>query len=215
MHDDVWDRVVPFALAHEDIRAAVIKTIKSERGMHSLHHFQELIIALGGDDLRDFLIATAQGDQGWGTFWAVRPLVLAWGSDDPVVANFLDEMAKWDDVKLSNLASILPKIITDAEECKARLLRFANQTEGARFDLIVPATAEIGYSADDFVERLISKVGAVAPLFDPGVALLLNFPTNAQVRALAIRLLAGRAPPLAAVAAAFKDDPEVRNSVLA
>lgn len=171
MHDDLWACVVPFALAHEDIRAAVITTIKSEWGTHSLHHFQELIIALGGDDLRDFLIATAQGDQGWGTFWAVRPLVLAWGSDDPVVANFLDEMARWDDVKLSNLASILPKIITDAEECKARLLGFANLSEGARFDLIVPATAEIGYSAGDFVERLISKVGAVAPLFDPSVAL--------------------------------------------
>ena len=214
MHDDAWDRITPFALAHDDIRAAVIATIKSDWGTHSLHHFQKLIIALRGDDLRDFLIATARSDQGWGTHWAVRPLVLGWGREDPAVAAFLDEMAKWDDAKLSNLASLLPKIITDAEECKARLLKFASQSEGARFDLIVPATAEIGYSADDFIERLISKVGGVAPLFDPSVALLLNFPTKAQVRALAIHLLAGRAPPLAAIAAAFKDDPEIRNAVL-
>jgi energy-coupling factor transporter ATP-binding protein EcfA2 len=215
MHDDVWDRVVPFALTHEDIRAAVIATIKSDWGRHSLHHFQEMIVALLGNDLRDFLIVTARNGQGWEINWAIRALVLGWDRSDPVVANFLDEITKWDDAKLSNLASLLPKIITDAEECKARLLRFANQSEGTRFDLIAPVMAEIGYSADDIVERLISKVGVGAPLFDPSFSLLLCFPKNSQVRALAIRLLAGQDPPLAAIAAAFKDDLEVRNLVLA
>ncbi len=214
MHDDVWDRVTPFALAHADIRTAVIAQIRSEWGGHSLHHFQKLIIALRGDELRDFLIAKARDEQGWGTFWAVRPLALGWGRDDPLVASFFEEVATWDNAKLCNLASILPKIITDPEECKVRLRQFASQSD-ARFDLIVPATAEIGYSPDDFVELLISEVGDVAPLFDPRIALVLNFPANARVRALANRLLEGRAPPLAAIAVAFKDDPEIRAAVLA
>ena len=53
-HDEVWDQLIPFATAHGDIRTAVIASIKSEWGSHSLHNFQALIQALRSDELRDF-----------------------------------------------------------------------------------------------------------------------------------------------------------------
>jgi hypothetical protein len=88
-HDDHWDRVAPFAVEHDDIRAAVIAAIRSEWGSHSLHNFQELILALRGDELRNMLIETARSQKGWGEFWAVRPLLDGWGRADSVVASLL------------------------------------------------------------------------------------------------------------------------------
>jgi hypothetical protein len=61
----------------------------------------------------------------------------------------------------------------------------------------------------------VAQLGKGAPLFDPGPALLGYFSGNAQVRQYAVETLKDRAPPLAALALAFKDDLQIRASVLA
>lgn len=215
-HDDVWDCIAPFAIEHADVRAAVVAAIKSEWGRHSLHHFQSLILALGGDELRDALIEIASVEQGWGDFWAVRPLLEGWGRADATVATFLDGMASWDDKRLNNLAALLRQIITDPEVCRARLLSLARHSERPRFDLIARGFAALGCSSDDseVVDVLLAAIGKGAPAFDPGPALLAQFSANARVRQYALDALKDRAPPLAALALAYKDDAEIRTLVL-
>lgn len=215
-HDEVWDQLIPFATAHGDIRTAVIASIKSEWGSHSLHNFQALIQALRGDELRDFLISISQSQQGWGEFWAVRPLVEGWGRSDPVVAKFLDDAVGWEDTRLDNLAAILPKIILDPEVCRTRLFALM-QGERARFDLIAKGFVALGCTSTDneVVSALFGKIDQGAPAFDPGTSLLAHFSGNARVRQYALETLKQRAPPLAVLALAYKDDAEIRASVLA
>ena len=214
-HDEVWDQLIPFATAHGDIRTAVIASIKSEWGSHSLHNFQALIQALRGDELRDFLISISQSQQGWGEFWAVRPLVEGWGRSDPIVAKFLDDAAGWEDKRLDNLAAILPKIILDPQVCRARLFALMHG-ERPRFDLIARGFVALGCTStdDEVVNALLGKIDKGAPAFDPATSLLTHFSGNARVRQYALETLKERAPPLAVLALAYKDDAEIRASVL-
>jgi energy-coupling factor transporter ATP-binding protein EcfA2 len=215
-HDEIWNQVVPFAMEHGDIRAAVIAAIGSEWGSHNLHNFQGLILALRDNELRDTLIATARAQQGWGAFWTVRPLVEGWGRADPIVASFLDEVVAWDNTRLSNLASILPQIIPAPEICKARLFALAKQPGASRFDLIATGFASLGCTGEDMevVDILVAQLRRRAPLFDPALPLLAHFASNARVRQYAVETLKDRDTPLAALASAFKDDPQIRSSIL-
>ncbi len=216
-HDDLWDCVAPFAIAHPDIRASVIACIRSEFGRHSLHHFQNLIVGLGGDELRDELIRTARAEEHWTEFWAVRPLLEGWGRSDPLVASFIDEMASWDDKKLNNLAAVLPQILTDFDACRTRLLSLTRGPEPPRFDLIARGLAALGCTAEDteVVDALLAAIGTGAPLFDPGIALLAHFSANPRVRQYAQETLSNRAPPLGALARAYENDGGIRPQILA
>jgi hypothetical protein len=215
-HDDHWDCIAPFAVEHADIRATVISVIKSEWGRHNLHHLQSLILTLGGDELRDALIEIANVEQGWGDFWAVRPLLEGWGRADSTLAAFFDGIASWDDKRLDNLAALLPKIITDSEACRARLLSLARHSERPRFDLIARGFAALGCASDDseVVDVLLAGIGEGAPAFDHGPALLAHFSANSRVRQYALDALKERAPPLTTLALAYKDDAEIRALVL-
>ena len=215
-HDDIWDCVGPFAIEHPDIRASVIACIRSEFGRHSLHYFQSLIVKLGGDDLRDELIGIARtGDHRPG-FWAVQPLLDGWGRSDPTVELFLDEIASWDNQKVGDLADLLPRILTDFDVCRARLLSLARVSERPRFDLIARGFAILGCTAEDteVVDSLLAAVNKGAPLFDPGTALLTHFSANPRVKQYELQTLSGREPPLGVLASVFENDAEVRPRIL-
>jgi hypothetical protein len=215
-HDDLWDSIAPFAIKHADVRAAFIRAIKSEWGRHSLHYFQRLVVTLGGDELRDALIEIATQEQGWGEYWAVMPLLDGWGRADAIVAEFLDEIASWDDKRLNRLAAVLPRIITDPKVCRERLFSLTHHSERPRFDLIAHGFAALGCTAADseVVDVLLAAVGEHAPAFDPGPPLLEHFSANPRVRQYAVNTLKNRAPPLASVALAYKDDSEIRRLIL-
>ena len=215
-HDDVWDFVAPFAIEHPDIRAAAIACIRSEFGRHSLHHFQSLIVKLRGDDLRDELVRIARAGVSWPEFWLVQPLLEGWGRSDPIVGSFMDEIALWNDKKLGNLAALLPKILTDFDACRARLLSLARSSDRPRFDLIVRGFAILGCTAEDteVVDTLLAAVGKDAPAFDPGVALLMHFSANPRVRQYALQTLSDREPPLGALARVYENDAEIRGQIL-
>jgi hypothetical protein len=144
-------------------------------------------------------------------------LLQGWGRADSVVAAFLDDTASWNDERLKNLAALLPKLITNFDVCRARLLSLAKTTQNPRFDLIASGLADLGCTADDadVVDVLLAATGEGAPAFDPGRALLTHFAANARVRRYALEALKDRAPPLAVLALAFKDDAAIRAQILA
>lgn len=214
---DVWDCIAPFAIQHDDIRASVIARLRSEYGRHNLHSLGDLIVKLGGEELRDQLIEIARAAEHFDVYWAVKPLLQGWGRSDPIVASFMeDEIASWDDKRIKNIAAILPQILTDPDACRARLLSIARGSEPLRLDLIAHGLASLGCTAQDAeaVEALLAGVGKGAPLFDPGIAVLTNFSANPRVREYALQALSGRAPPLAALAAVYEDDPAIRSELL-
>ena len=151
-----------------------------------------------------------------GRIWAVMPLLEGWGRADAIVAEFLDEIASWDDKRLNNLAALLPKIITDSEVCRRRLFSLIQHLERPRFDLITRGFAALGCTATDseVVDVLLAGVGKNAPAFDPGPALLEHFSAHPRVRQYAINTFKNHTPPLASLALVYKDDPEIRRLIL-
>ena len=89
--------------------------------------------------------------------------------------------------------------------------------ERARFDLIAKGFVALGCTSadDEVVDALLGKVDKGAPAFDPATSLLTHFYGNARVRLYALDTLKERAPSLAVLAMAYKDDAEIRASILA
>src|SRR5262249_9894832 len=147
--------------------------IRSERGGRTLYQFQSLIIKLGGNELRDELIRIARDEQLWRRYWAVRPLLEGWDRSDPIVSSFLAEIALWDDKALEDLAEILPKILTDFDTCRTRLLSLSRGSDRPRFHLIARGLAKLGCTADDaeVVNALLAAVDKDAPTQDPSTEL--------------------------------------------
>ncbi len=212
---NAWDRLAPFAKEHDDIRAALVSLIMSEKGYAFLHYYQPIIHGLRDDEIRDFLISKSRVRKNFGQFWAIRALVNTWGRSDSLVAELFDEASNWDDELLENIALFLPTIITDKNVCRAKLFTLL-QRERARFDLIAQGFASLGCTSsdDDVVDAILAKVNVGAPMSDPSPMLFQYFSDNARVRKYANEALNERSPELAIIARAYKDDPEVRTKIL-
>ena len=216
-HDELWDNLIPFAIEYPDIRASVVAYIRSEQGQHNLHYFQKLIVELRGDELRDALIAYARIERPWFKYWVVKPLLEGWGRSDMVVASLLDEIATWNDERIEDLASILPKILTDFGACRSRLLKLAGRQERPRVDLVAQGFVTLGCTSDDteVVDALLAAAERSPPAFDASTTLFTHFAANARVRQFAEKALIHREPPLGALAKGYENDSAIRASVLA
>ena len=217
MHDQGWDCVAPFALEHADIRQSIVSLVATDYGRFNLHFLQKLILTLQGDDLRDILVEAAKTDRTWPFPWPIKMLVEGWGREDPIVAELFDEVASWPDDRLRDMGSLLPRIMVDASACRARLLALAKASARTRIDLVASGLAALECGAEDneVVDLLMERIDESAPLFGPDVVILTCFSSHPRVRQYAISRLQDRSPPLAAIAGAFKDDPEIQNEILA
>ena len=213
---DEGDLLTPFALAHPDIRAGIVRRIQAEGGRFWLHSCQKLLVGLGGDELRDALIQIARDVSGFSLFWAVQPLVEGWGRSDQRVASLLDDIPTWNNERLNELASILPRIMTDSVACRKRLLSLVDLRD-AHFNRLAQGFVLLGCMADDteVVDTLLATVSKGAPAYDARDVVLTHFSRNHRVRQLALDSLKDRAPPLEALAQVYEDDPEIRRQILA
>ena len=206
--------LTPFALAHPDIRASIVRRIQSDRDW--LHPSPQLLVQLAGDDVRDALIQFAREASNYSLPRAVQPLLERWGRSDRLVATLLDDIATWNDERLNELASLLPRILTDSAACRNRLLSLVRLPH-ARVQLIAEGFSLSGCTADDteVVDSLLATVGKGAPAFHARAQILVHFSRNLRVRQLALDSLQDREPPLQALAQVYEDDPQIRRRILA
>jgi hypothetical protein len=101
------------------------------------------------------------------------------------------------------------------EACLEELLRFTNDSEEVRTDLLVSAFTQLGTISDKAIlDVLITKVLAEPELGSSGpYSLIALCPDEARVKEYAISTLAERNPRLALLASVYRDDPSVRGKI--
>ncbi|RYD85929.1 MAG: NACHT domain-containing protein [Verrucomicrobiaceae bacterium] len=148
-------------------------------------------------------------------FWPVWALIEGWGVQDdrvgPALRSLLERAPKdWD-----SFAEYIPEIVADKVQARSKLLELCT-TEGiSRFDFVVRGLAKVARPDDDeVVQSLLRAMREPRKRHFGIIDLIRTFGTHPQVRDFALELLAGREPPLAAIAQHCGHDPNVRNRLL-
>jgi hypothetical protein len=151
----------------------------------------------------------------WDPFWAVGALLEGWGMNDPEVAQILtDRLGRAD---ACEIAQYVPRILGDPEAARARLLALLTSPESHRIDLVLHGFAELKPSNNrkeivDAVVPLLSDVSGYL-IGSPLGALILAFPEDERVKALALEALRSPYPPLGAMVEAYASDEQFRVQV--
>lgn len=207
-----WDFLVPFAKADTRIHEAAVAYVL-ERSQHWENKVWQLIAELGDLRLRDYAIARSREKSGTTRYWSLLPLVRGW-KGDPAVRALFGEMRDLTDDELCMAVRLVPDLYDEPADARARLLSVARNASKPRTDMLVHAFAELDCDAqdDEVVEALLPLCNAQS-FYDELGPLFLYFGEHPKVRALALERLQGPRQPLAALAAAYGDDDEIRRLV--
>ena len=149
--------------------------------------------------------------------WPAWGLLEGWGMKDAQVSETLLQIANGPARSASQIALLIPRVITDGPTARARLLEILNDPSCMRDDFVVEGFASLSDKGD--VVELASACLKVLPrtqgLHRESMEhhIIACFPDAPDVRELALERLASRNPPISAVAFAFAADPHVRGRV--
>lgn len=206
--------LLPFAEADSTIADQIVETIMSDKMRLSGPYVWAFIAEYKDPRLRDYAIANVLAKSHMEVYWNLKPLLAGWRGD-PKVEALIKEVAEWPDARLGCILSLLPEIILDRLECRARLLAFSAD-DRIRYDFIAEALVDLGCngSDDEAVKRIFEGVGKKYGQ-DPTASLIRGFWTHPEVRSLAKKRLSQRDAPLEQIVERYSNDPELRPDILA
>jgi hypothetical protein len=148
-------------------------------------------------------------------FWAAKALLDHWGMADPEVAGALQHLAR--SPNAAEIGLLLPRILSDPEECNECLMALLRDTSCQRPDLVLQGLGKLGRK-----DGSAEVVAAALRFRDRGwvwedvVNVLTHYYRHVPpVRDLALRQLAEPGGSLAIVAECYADDSELRAQLLA
>lgn len=214
MHDPT-PLLEPILLTSSKLRAAVETWFADKKYHNHDHHVSQLAAIHKSDTAKDTLFQQLQDWQSF-RFWPVSGLLKGWGMDDPAVAASLAPLARMDPEKRDDIAQYIPQIIRNSEKSFDLLMEICSLPEVGRPDFVIRGFAALGCAPND--AEVVTAVLPHVPArwgIDTGVATLIEyFHGDPRVRAFALERLRRRSPPLEAIAAAYRDDVELRGAVL-
>ena len=148
----------------------------------------------------------------WTPFWAAGALLEGWGMADSEAAAALTERAARTDA--AEIGQYLPQILGDPEAAGARLFYLLKADESKRLDLVIQGISKLkpleneGEIVDAALQRLNDPDTFSMDSF-PGT-LILTFPTDERVKALARQSLKSPYPPTGAMVEAYASDEQFR-----
>lgn len=153
--------------------------------------------------------------------WDVHALLEGWGMRDAAVAAALDELARGDTHRASDIAYLIPKIMLDQKEAQQRLLELLGGRGYRKVDFIILGLGAVTeqQDCDSVVDAILEAVQYDPERWEPKViaepiyALIQAFPKHRKVREIALRLLETREPPLALLAWKYQEDDEIRRQI--
>ncbi len=150
------------------------------------------------------------------SFWSVEALLDHWGMADHEVSSALNELAQ--SPRAAEIAYLLPRIITDPESCRQRLMELLADPNCRRPDFVLRGLVQLNETEHN--EEIVDAALPFAEresLWDSGLKdiLLANFADSAKVRRLAERQMTLREGNLASVALSYGNDPDVRAKLIA
>ena len=149
--------------------------------------------------------------------WSAWGLLEGWGMKDAQVSETLLHIANGPAGRASQIAHLIPQIITDAPRARERLLEILNDPSCVRHDFVVSGFACLPHKGDE--AELASACLKILP-HTQGLHrestehdMIAYFPHVREVRELALDRLASHHPPISAAAVAFAGDPLVRAQI--
>jgi hypothetical protein len=151
----------------------------------------------------------------WVPFWAASALLDGWGMSDPDVATALVALADQPPSRSSEIAHLIPRIITDPIAARKKLLDLMRSKDSRRHDFVIRGLSTLTDRGDEeeIVEACLAAISdaATASVYDMGLsALISGFSSDRRVREMAKSAITTREPPLRAVAEAYAADDEMR-----
>jgi hypothetical protein len=150
------------------------------------------------------------------SFWSVEALLDHWGMADHEVSTALNELAQ--SPRAAEIAYLLPRIITNPESCRQRLMALLRDPNCRRPDFVLRGLVQLNQPEHN--EEIVDAALPFAEresLWDSGLkdVLLAHFADSAKVRRLAERQVTLREGNLASVALSYGNDPDVRAKLIA
>ncbi len=210
-----WDRLAPFAQVDNTIKESLVVAITDKTTAAVDYKVCGLIAALKDPRLKSFAIQKVKSaDAAWSQAWYLDALLNGWPLDQDVL-DLVAEIRVWPDEKLAELVTLLPKILTNRQECRSRLLALHRSQKSHRLHAYPHIFAEIGCDSTDqeVVDELV-KAAKSNRSWGGSESLIRKFSANPSVQALARERLLERAPPLFAIADAYSHVQDLRANVL-
>jgi len=150
--------------------------------------------------------------------WPAGVLIEHWGLEDEEVAARLTEVALGPAAEASRIAHLLPQIIQDGAQCRARLLELLQNPECERPDFVMSGLKELGGTEDDteVVSVALKRVAGSSATMDREVIhnLIMDYPSDDRVEELARQEMLDREGFFEAVAWGYGDREEFRQQIL-
>ena len=149
--------------------------------------------------------------------WSAWALLEGWGIEDSEVSEALTPIALGSARRASQIAHLIPRIITSASAARSRLLEILKDGDCARHDFVVAGLGALSAQGDD-----TQVVDACLEVLSGGRGLDLDateheligcFPASPAIRELTLKRLRFRDPPISAAAQAFANDTEIRSEI--
>jgi NACHT domain len=149
--------------------------------------------------------------------WSAWGLLEGWGMKDAKVSETLLQIANGPAGPASQIAHLIPRVITDGSSARARLLEILNDPGCVRHDFVIEGFACLSDKGDvvELASACLKALPRTQGLHRQSMEhhIIASFPDVQEVRDLALERLASRNPPISAVAFAFAGDPQVRARV--
>ncbi|WP_172316314.1 NACHT domain-containing protein [Paraburkholderia solitsugae] len=205
----IWSQVGRFAAADPEIRfAANAYWCQPKNQLIGMYNIPSYVAQVADPAVAAVLIELlGEKKNGFNRYWALTALLAGWGRGHPEVKSAIDALADAADEDLDDLASLLPVIMQEKAVARERLIRMGTRRE-VRRDLLSIGLEACGCDAAD--NEAVAAILAFPQQLndDASYPLFRAFGANANVRALALERVREADGPLAAIAAAYPDDPE-------
>jgi hypothetical protein len=150
--------------------------------------------------------------------WPAHALLEGWGMDDKDVAQALQAAIAQAAAKSSQFAHLMPEIVPDKSECRAKLLDMLKDPTCERYDFVMRGFEALGSmeGGEEIIEAALLALKRSHRSYIDGFAagLIQLYPSDKRIRTLAIETLNSRDGVYAAVAKQYGSDPEIRTMVL-
>jgi hypothetical protein len=154
-----------------------------------------------------------QAIEEWNPFWAVDSLLNGWGMADVEVAEKLKGRATQADA--AEFAQHLPAILRDPKEARERLLALLRDPTSHRIDFLMQGFSKLTDqgNVDEIVQATLDRFTDPRVKINYAGSLILAFPNNPEVKALARENLHSQSPFLGAIVGAAASDEQLRGEV--
>jgi energy-coupling factor transporter ATP-binding protein EcfA2 len=206
--DPIWEELPKNFRDHERVAKALDEWV--QRKDYSDARLLHYVVLVGRTPLMKAALIKSLNE--WTPFWAAGSLLEGWGMADPEVAAALTERAARPDA--AEIGQYLPQILGNAEAARARLFDLLKADEAKRLDFVIQGISKLKplRNESEIVDAALRR------LKDPDTfsldsflgTLILTFPTNDKVKALARQSLKSSYPPLGAMVEAYASDEQFR-----